>query len=167
MKLTIPFTVLVLILGASAAGAQAIDPAKLNMVPLIQLHAEGADLTGGHFAGDVFIYQGGYTLLAYTSDRGNVSQVFRGIATPPQIKALNQALRASRVGRQTGNCGDAAPDYVSRYALTWYGKQRLRTIPAGGNYTDCPAEVVGIFDATCRFIWDVLGSAPQVCVPPL
>ena len=166
MKLTTSVALLVLTLGASAAGAQSIDPARLNMTPLIQLHAEGSDIIGRPFQGDVFIYLGGFTLLAYTSETGSSTRVARAVAARPQLMALNQALAASRVGQQRGNCGSPAPDYVATYALTWYGKQRVKTIPVGGNYTDCPDAVVRIFDATCEFIWSVLGPSPQVCVPP-
>ena len=80
--------------------------------------------------------------------------------------ALNQVLASSRVGQQRGGCGDAAPDFVSTYGLTWYGKQRLKTISVGGNFSDCSADVRDIFNATCQYIWSVLGPSPEICVPP-
>lgn len=156
--------VLVLALAAVPAAAR-IDVTRLNMRPLIQLHAEGADIIGAPFQSDVFIYQGGFTVLAYSAETGNARRVASGVASPQQLMALNQALAGGQVGQQTGHCGSPAPDYVETYALTWYGKQRVRTIPAGGIYTDCPAAVVRIFNATCEFIWAVLGPSPEVCVP--
>ena len=75
-------------------------------------------------------------------------------------------VAAGRVGQQRGHCGGPAPDYVSNYGLTWHGKQRVRTFTVGGNYTTCSSEVNRIMDATCRFIWSVLGPSPEVCVPP-
>jgi hypothetical protein len=81
--------------------------------------------------------------------------------------ALNQALAAARVGQQRGDCGEPAPDYISEYALIWHGsKGRMRTITAGGFYGDCPADVVRIFNATCTFIWEVLGPSIEICDLP-
>lgn len=155
-----------LLIAGSAVQAQSIDVTRLNMRPLVQLHAEGVDFTGKPFQTDVFIHQGGYNLLAYSADTGNASRVARGVATPQQLVALNQALAAGRVGRQTGGCGDPAPDFVNRYGFTWYGKQRVKTFTVGGDFTDCPGEVIRIMNATCQFIWSVLGPSPQICVPP-
>jgi hypothetical protein len=156
---------LALVLALAAVPAAAVDVTRLNMRPLIQLHAEGSDITGSPFQTDIFIYQGGFTVLAYTAATGDARRVARGVASPAALMALNQALAGGQVGQQTGRCGSPAPDYVETYALSWYGKQRMRTIPAGGNYTDCPAAVVRIFDATCGFIWAVLGPSPEICVP--
>jgi hypothetical protein len=171
MRLAIRLALAVLIACAAAARAEQelplVDVTKHDMHPLVQLHAVGSDIIGKPFETDVFIYRGGPTFLAYTAETGNARRVARGVATPQALMALNQALAAARVGQQTGNCGGPAPDYVSQYALTWYGaKQRVRTIQAGGNYTDCPSEVIRIFDATCGFIWSVLGPSPEICVPP-
>jgi hypothetical protein len=167
MKLAIRLTLAALIVCAAAAAAQEkIDVTRYDMHALIQLHANGADLIGGAFETDVFIYRGGPTVLAYTSQTGDVRKVVRGVATPQQLTKLNQALAANRVGIQRGNCGEPAPDYVTQYALTWYGnKGRIRMIPTGGIYLDCPAAVVNLFHAACEFIWEVLGPAPEVCVP--
>lgn len=165
MKPVLRFFIL-LLLAALPAAAQRIDVTRLNMRPLLQLHAVGADLIGASFQTDVFIHQSGFTVLAYAAQTGDARRVASGIASPQALMALNQALAGGQVGQQTGNCGGPAPDYVETYALTWYGKQRVRTIPAGGNYFDCPAPVVRIFNATCEFIWSVLGPAIEVCVPP-
>ncbi|HEX6898472.1 MAG TPA: hypothetical protein VF789_02120 [Thermoanaerobaculia bacterium] len=165
MKSALRIGVLLLAVAALPAEGQIDDITRYNMRPLIQLHAVGSDIAGGSFETDVFIYQGGPVFLAYTAATGNACRVERGVATPQHLMDLNRALAASRVGQQRGGCGSPAPDYVSAYALTWYGKQRVKTITAGGNYTDCPADVQRIFNATCEFIWDVLGPAPEVCVP--
>jgi hypothetical protein len=167
MKLPIRLTFVILVVCAAVAQAQpGIDVARYDMHALIQLHATGSDITGQSFQTDVFIYRGGPTFLAHTSTNG-ARRVDRGVATPQELTALNQALAASRVGQQRGNCGGPAPDFIAEYALTWYGaKGRVRTIPAGGNYTDCPADVIRILDATCAFLWEVLGSAIEVCAPP-
>jgi hypothetical protein len=166
MKRTIRLTLAALALCAATVQAQEpIDVTKYDMHPVLQIHAVGADIAGGAFEADVFIYRGGPTILAYSAATGNVRKVARGVAKPEELAALNQALAAARVGQQRGDCGGPAPDYVSEYALTWYGKQRMRTIPVGGNYTDCPADVIQIFDATCEFIWKVLGPSLEVCVP--
>ncbi len=146
--------------------AQSIDVTKLNMKPLIQLHSEGTDFTGQPFQTDVFIHQGGYTLMAYTAATGNARRVARGIAAQSQLMALNQALAAGQVGQQRGGCGSPAPDYVATYGLTWYGKQRVKTFVTGGNYVTCSPQVVRILDAVCRFTWSVLGPSPEVCAPP-
>jgi hypothetical protein len=163
MKLAIRLTVLAL---AAALPAWAeIDVTKYDMRPLIQLHATGNTITGQPFETDVFVYRGGPVFLAHTPAAGDSGRVARGVASPEQLKALNQALGAARVGQQRGNCGDAAPDYVTQYALIWHGQKRMKTIPVGGIYTDCPTDVIRIFDATCEFIWAVLGPAPEICVP--
>jgi len=157
---------LIAVPAAGIAGAQPIDVTRLNMRPLVQLHAEGVDFTGKAFQSDAFIYQGGYTLLAYSAETGNASRVARGIATPQQLMLLNQALAAGRVGQQTGGCGSPAPDFVSTYGFTWYGKQRVKTFAVGGDFTRCPGDVIRIMNATCQLIWSVLGPSPQICVPP-
>ena len=164
-RCAVPFAIIMLIAGlvaAPSAQAQPIDVTK----PLIQLHAEGTDFTGHTFQSDVFIYQSGYTLLAYSAETGNASRVARGVATHPEMMLLNQALAAGRVGQQTGRCGGPAPDYVSTYGITWHGKQRVRSFNVGGDYTTCSSQVSRIMDDTCRFIWSVLGPSPEVCVPP-
>jgi hypothetical protein len=168
MKPVIHLTVLALVISTSAARAQRpIDVTKHDMHPLLQLHAVGSDIAGQPFEADVFIYRGGPVFLAYSAATGNARRVARGIASPAALMTLNQALAAARVGQQRGHCGGPAPDYVSDYALTWYGsKQRIRTIPVGGNYTTCPSDVIRILDATCIFIWEVLGPSVEVCVPP-
>jgi hypothetical protein len=165
MRRTLLFAALALA-AALPAAAQIDDITRYDLHPLIQLHLNGSDLIGRPFQGDVFIYQGGPTFLSYKGANGNDVRAQSGVATAQQLADLNQALARARVGQQRGNCGTPAPDYVSRYALTWYGKQRVRTIPAGGNFSTCPAEVVDIFNATCEFIWSVLGPAPWVCVTP-
>ena len=165
MKLASRFALILLIAGlvaAPSAQAQAVDATR----PLLQLHAEGVDFTGHPFQSDIFIYQSGYTLLAYSAETGNASRVARGVATLSDLRLLNQALSAGRVGQQAGRCGGPAADYVSTYGITWHGKQRVRTFTVGGNYTDCSSEVKRIMDGTCRFIWSVLGPSPEVCVPP-
>ena len=164
--LILPVAALVAVAAGPPAQAQPIDVTKLNMRPLLQLHAEGTDFTGRPFQTDVFIHQGGYTLLAYSAETANARRVARGVATPPDLMLLNQALAAGRVGQQTGRCGSPAPDYVSTYGITWHGKQRVKTFAVGGNYTTCSSEVNRIMDATCRFIWSVLGPSPEICVPP-
>lgn len=164
-RFAIPFAIILLIAG-SAVQAQSIDVTRLNMRPLIQLHADGADFTGKPFQTDVFIHQGGYTLLAYSAETGNANRVARGIATPADLRLLNQALAAGRAGQQTGRCGSPAPDYVGTYGVTWHGKQRVRSFNVGGDYTSCSSEMNRIMDATCRFIWSVLGPSPEFCVPP-
>ena len=168
MRLAIRLALTILIAGAAAAGAQPqIDVTRYDMHPLIQLHAAGFDIAGQPFETDVFIYRGGPVFLAYTAQTGNARRVARGVATAQQLAALNQALAAARVGQQRGNCGEPAPDHVERYALTWYGaKDRMRTVTAGGIYSDCPADVVRIFDAACAFVWETLGPTPEYCVPP-
>jgi hypothetical protein len=168
MKLPIRLTLMTLIICASAVRAQpGIDVTKHDMHPLIQLHVVGANIAGDPFEGDVFIYRGGPTFLAFSSEfAGN--RVARGVATPQELMALNQTLAAARVGQQSGNCGEPIPDATSEITLSWYGaKGRLRTIPVGGIYTSCPADVVRIFDATCAFIWEVLGPSPEICQPPV
>lgn len=166
MRPAFRFTLLALLAAALPAGAEVGSTARYDMHPLIQLHATGADFVGKPFQTDVFIYRGGPTFFSYSAQTGNASRVASGVATPEQLAALNQALARARVGRQTGNCGSPAPDYVAEYDLTWYGKQRVRTIPAGGDYSRCPAEVAQVFHATCEFIWDVLGPSPEICAPP-
>lgn len=157
---------LIAVPAARTAEAQSIDVTKLNMRPLVQLHAEGTDFTGKSFQTDVFIHQGGYALLAYSAETGNASRVARGVATAQQLAALNQALAAGRVGQQAGRCGSPAPDFVNTYGFTWYGRQRVKTFTVGGDFTGCPGEVIRIMNATCQFIWSVLGPSPQICVPP-
>jgi hypothetical protein len=152
--------------GVLPAGAQVGSTTRYDMHPLIQLHATGADFVGQPFQADVFLYRGGPAFFSYKAATGNASRVASGVATPEQLAALNQALAQAQVGRQTGHCGSPAPDYVAEYDLTWYGRQRVKTIPAGGDYSHCPAEVVQVFQATCEFIWDVLGPSPEICVPP-
>lgn len=146
--------------------AQSIDVTRLNMKPLVQIHSEGTDFTGQPFQTDVFIQQGGYTLLAYSAATGNASRVARGIATQGQLMALNQALAAGQVGQQRGGCGGPAPDYVATYGLTWYGKQRVKSFVTGGNYINCSPQVVRILDGVCEFVWSVLGPSPEFCAPP-
>ena len=151
---------------AAAQAQQEIDVTKFDMHPLVQIHGTGADLIGKPFEVDIFVYRGGPTFLAYSAETGNARRVARAVAAPQALMALNQAFAAGRVGQQRGDCGSPAPDYVSARALTWYGKQRVRTIPAGGDYSDCPAEVVRIFDAVCAFVWQTLGPTVEYCVPP-
>jgi hypothetical protein len=165
MKLALRLCLIALAVASLPAEGQIDDITRYNMRPLIQLHAVGADLIGRPFETDVFIYQGGPTFLAYTAATGNASRVARGVATREQLMALNQALATNRVGQQRSGCGDPAPDYVRTYALTWYGKQRVKTFTAGGNYTTCPEEVQGILNAACDFIWAVVGPSPEICVP--
>lgn len=166
MKKTLQLALLALAAAALPARGQIGDITKYNMRPLIQLHLNGADFIGRPFQGDVFIYQGGPTFLSYKGANGSDVRSESGVATREQLVALNQALARSRVGQQRGNCGSPAPDFVSQYALTWYGTQRVRTIPAGGNFSTCPAEVVEIYNATCEFIWSVLGPQVEICVVP-
>ena len=165
MKSALRLCLILLAVASLPAQAQIDDITRYNMRPLIQLHAVGSDIAGGSFETDVFIYQGGPVFLAYTAATGDACRVDRGVATAQQLMELNRALATSRVGQQRGGCGSPAPDYVSNYALTWYGKQRVRTLTAGGDYTGCPEDVQRILDAACDFIWKVLGPAPEVCVP--
>jgi hypothetical protein len=165
MKLALRLCLIALAAASLPAQGQIDDITRFNMRPLVQLHAVGNDIAGRPFETDVFIYQGGPTFLAYTAATGNACRVDRGVATQQQLMALNQALASNRVGQQRSGCGSPAPDYVGTYALTWYGKQRVKTITAGGNYTTCPDEFLRILNATCDFIWAVLGPAPEVCVP--
>lgn len=165
MKLALRLCLIAFAAAALPAEAQIDDITRYNLRPLIQLHAVGSDIIGQPFETDVFIYQGGPVFLAYTAATGNACRVGRGVATSQQLMALNQALATSRVGQQRGGCGSPAPDYVGVYALTWYGKQRVRTLTAGGDYTRCPEDVRRILDATCEIIWAVLGPSPEVCVP--
>ena len=166
MKKTLQLALLALAAAALPAQAEIGDITKYNLRPLIQLHLNGADFIGRPFQGDVFIYQGGPTFLSYKGANGTDVRSESGVATREQLAALNQALARARVGQQRGNCGSPAPDFVSQYALTWYGTQRVRTIPAGGNFSTCPAEVVEIYNATCEFIWSVLGPQVEICVVP-
>lgn len=166
MKRTLLFAALALVAAAIPAKAQIDDVTRFDLHPLIQFHLNGADFIGRPFQGDVFIYQGGPTFLSYKGANGADVRAESGVATAQDLAALQQALARARVGQQKGNCGSPAPDYVSQYALTWYGKQRVRTIPAGGNFTVCPTEVIEIYNATCEFIWSVLGPQPEVCVAP-
>lgn len=165
MKSALRLCSILLAAASLPAQAQIDDITRYNLRPLLQLHAVGSDIIGRPFETDVFIYQGGPVFLAYTAATGDACRVDRGVATPQQLMELNRALAASRVGQQRGGCGSPAPDYVSTYALTWYGKQRVRTITAGGDYTGCPEDVQRILNAACDFIWAVLGPAPEVCVP--
>jgi hypothetical protein len=164
MKLTIRLILVSLVLCAPAAWAQQeVDVTKHDMHPLLQLHVFGATFAGEPIEADVFIYRGGPTFLAFTQGAG-ARQVDRGVASPQELMTLNQALTAARVGQQRGNCGGPIPDFITGYALTWYGAQgRLRTIPVGGDFTGCPAAVVQVFDATCDFIREVLGPATGIC----
>jgi hypothetical protein len=166
MKLTMRLIVMSLILGAPAARAQQeVDVTKHDMHPLLQLHVFGSDFAGEPIEADVFIYRGGPTFLAFTQDT-DTRRVERGVASLQELMTLNQALAAARVGQQRGNCGSPVPDFITGYALTWYGAQgRLRTIPVGGDFKSCPAPVVQIFDATCDFIRAVLGPSNGVCLP--
>jgi hypothetical protein len=166
MKKTLQLALLALAVAALPARGQIGDITKYNMRPLIQLHLNGADFIGRPFQGDIFIYQGGPTFLSYKGANGADVRAESGVATREELVALNQALARARVGQQRGNCGTPAPDFVSQYALTWYGTQRVRTIPAGGNFSACPAEVVEIYNATCEFIWSVLGPQVEICVVP-
>lgn len=168
MKLPMRLALLSLVLCASAAQAQrTIDVTKHDMRPLIQLHAVGANIIGETFEADVFIYRGGPTFLAFSLANGRNTEVKRGVAKPQQLIALNQALAAARVGQQREKCGGPAPDYITDYALTWYGTKGLwRTHSAGGNYSECPADVIRIFNATCTFIWEVLGPSIEICDLP-
>jgi len=165
MKRTLLFAALALA-AALPASAQIDDITRYDLHPLIQLHLVGSDFIGRPFQGDVFIYQGGPVFLSYKGANGTDVRSLSAVATARELADLNQALARAKVGQQRGNCGSPAPDYVSRYALTWYGKQRVRTIPVGGNFTACPAEVVDIMNATCEFIWAALGPQPEVCVTP-
>jgi hypothetical protein len=166
MKHTLTFALLILATAALPARGQVDDITRYDLHPLIQLHLNGADFIGRPFQGDVFIYRGGPTFLSYKGANGADVRSESAVATPEQLAALGQALARARVGQQRGNCGSPAPDFVSRYALTWYGKQRVRTIPVGGDFSTCPAEVIEIYDATCEFIGSVLGPQIEVCVPP-
>lgn len=165
MRFAFRLTLLALAAAALPARAEVGSTARYDMHPLIQLHANGADFVGKPFQTDVFIYRGGPVFFSYSAQTGNAARVNSAVATPEQLATLNQALARAQVGRQTGGCGSPAPDYVQEYGLTWYGKQRVRTITAGGNYSHCPAAVAQIFQATCEFIWDVLGPSPEICVP--
>ena len=166
MKKTLQLALLALAAAALPAQGQIGDITRYNMRPLIQLHLNGADFIGRPFQGDVFIYQGGPTFLSYKGANGTDVRAESAVATPQALAELNQALSRARVGQQRGNCGSPAPDFVSQYALTWYGAQRVRTIPAGGNFSTCPAEVVQVYNATCEFIWSVLGPQIEICVVP-
>jgi len=166
-----PATLLILaalVTCTAAAGAefQVIDVTRHDMRPIVQLNATGADFAGQAFEVDVFIYHSGVTFLAYSAETGGAQRVARAVATPAAMKAFNVALAHGKVGQQTGRCGSAAPDHISTRVMTWYGaKDRQKTIPVGGIYSDCPAAVVEIFDAACDFVWATLGSAPEYCVP--
>lgn len=155
-------------LSACAAAAQtppAIDVTKFDMHPMVQLHAIGSDIIGHAFVVDIFVYRGGPTFLAYTAETGNARRVARAVASPQALMKLNQALADGKIGQQRGDCGQPAPDHISTRALTWYGKQRMRTVPVGGIYSECPSDVVEIFDAACSFVWEVLGPTVEYCVP--
>ena len=165
MRLAFRLALAALAVLALPAGAQVGSTTKYDMRPLIQLHATGSDFVGKPFQTDVFIYRGGPVFFSYKAETGDARRVASAVATPEQLTALNQALARAQVGRQTGGCGSPAPDYVQEYDLTWYGPQRARTIPAGGDYSDCPEKVVQVFQATCEFLWTVLGPSPEICVP--
>lgn len=166
MKKTLQLALLALAAAALPARAEIGDITRYNMRPLIQLHLNGADFIGRPFQGDVFIYQGGPTFLSYKGANGTDVRSESAVASPEALRTLDQALARAHVGQQQGNCGTPAADFVSEYGLTWYGAQRVRTIPAGGNFSTCPAEVVEIYNATCEFIWAVLGPQVEVCVVP-
>lgn len=166
MKLVARLVLAVMACSAAAQAQPRIDVARFDMHPLAQIHAAGSDLAGNPFEVDLFVYRGGPTFLAYSAETGNAQRVARAVATPRALMALNQAFAAGRVGQQRGGCGSPVPDQVETRVLTWYGKQRGRTIPVGGDYSDCPADLVRLFDAVCEFVWETLGPTLEYCVPP-
>ncbi|HKV07814.1 MAG TPA: hypothetical protein VJ725_06740 [Thermoanaerobaculia bacterium] len=167
MRRALPVLLILSALGAPAAWAQILDsPSRLDLRPLLQLTGVGNDIAGGELEADVLITRGGAVFLMYSAATGNAQRVDRGVATREQLVTLNQALARARVGQQQGGCGDPAPDGISTYTLLWNGKSRTRQLSVGGIYLDCPAETRQVFDAVCTFVWDVLGPAPELCIPP-
>lgn len=161
---TLMFTLAALAAAGGAAG-QVIDLAGKDMRPLLQVQAIGADIAGQSFETDVFVYHGGATFMMHSRALDGSGRVARGVATPAALVRLNQELAAAQVGQLRGGCGEPAPDHVETYRLTWFGKQRLRTLPLGGNFSDCPEAVSRVMQAVCAFLWEAVGPAPEYCVP--
>jgi hypothetical protein len=150
---------------AGGAAGQVIDLAGKDMRPLLQVQAIGADIAGQPFETDVFVYHGGATFLMHSRGLDGSERVARGVASSAALVRLNQELALAHIGQLRGGCGEPAPDHVESYRLTWFGKQRLRTLPLGGNFSDCPDAVHRVMEAVCAFLWEAVGPAPEYCVP--
>jgi hypothetical protein len=150
---------------AGGAAGQVINLAGKDMRPLLQVQAIGADIAGQTFETDVFVYHGGATFMMHSGATGGGGRVARGLATAAALVRLNQELAEAQVGQLRGGCGGPVPDQVESYRLTWFGKGRLRTLPLGGNLTECPDAVRRVMEAVCAFLWEAVGPAPEYCVP--
>jgi hypothetical protein len=149
-----------------AASAEPIDPIRYDQRPLLRLQAVGWDFFGEPFEVNVAIDRGGPTLFASDYETGPSCRIEHVVGDERALRELNQALARHQVGRQRGNCGYAAPDYVERYSLTWYGLGgRVHTLQVGGIYGDCKPDVVAIFDAACNYLWQTVGDVVEYCVP--
>lgn len=142
------------------------DPIRYDQRPLLRLQAVGWDFFGEPFEVNVAIERGGSTLFASDYEFGPTCRVEHVVGEERALRELNQALARHQVARQRGNCGYAAPDYVERYSLTWYGVGgRVHTLQVGGIYGDCKPDVVAIFDAACNYLWQTVGDVVEFCVP--
>jgi hypothetical protein len=165
-----------LVLFSLAALAALPDAARAERIPnlsqydprpLLRIQAVGTTFAADPFETDVFVYRGGPVFLMHSTELGDEQRTARGVASPEALSQLNQTLSLARVGRQRGQCGEAAPDFVAQYTVTWYGpEQRSKTFVVGGAYQDCPGETRRILDAICAFAWETLGSAIELCAPP-
>lgn len=76
-----------------------------------------------------FITRGGaaFSTYALRSDHNNtsVTQIYRGVATPPQLTELRDRLNAARIRGQR-SCEIASDSTDARYDFTWYSPHGRR-----------------------------------------
>lgn len=167
LRLVLFITAVLAIVPVPSRAERIPNLSKYDSRPLLRIQAVGTTFAADPFETDIFIYRGGPVFLMHSTEIGDEQRTSRGVASPEVLSQLNETLSLARVGRQRGQCGDAAPDFVAQYTVTWYGQdQRAKTFVVGGNYQDCPAETRRILDAICAFTWETLGSAIELCAPP-
>jgi hypothetical protein len=154
---------------AVPARAQRIpNLAKYDARPLLRVQAVGSSIAGVPFETDIFVYRGGPVFFMHSAEGNDDSaRSDRAVASTKALSQLNLELGQARVGQQRGTCGEPAADYVAEYTVTWYGDGRLKTFMVGGNHQDCSPEIRRIMDAICAFSWNTLGSAIELCAPPV
>lgn len=125
---------------AAPAVADAADFTRVDLRPLLRvrvmkysrvapqiLEVEGLEDR------DVFVTKGGglFTSFSHRSHPVNSPQpfsstIFRGVASPVELKALNMALEGATIGVQT-NCQLAPmPGHSQRHEIIWYGRETRR-----------------------------------------
>lgn len=159
--------------GAPASAQTSVfDARALDLRPLVQVQAVGSTLAGRPFEVDVFLYRGGASVLAASiaddpSGATTSDRIGRGLGTRDEVAAMNGRFIAHRILQTQGNCGHPAPDYVSRYTVTYYGQKNSRQFTVGGDYTGCPADTRAILDAICAFLWQTIDAPIEYCPRPV